>query len=374
MTRIWADLREAADDDVTAVREAAVHAGASAIVDDDAARLADLPPSVTRVYAGADTRSWSTWTESVPPRRHNADQMLLPVSTRDELDRLAAYGDEFVANVEVVDQRTLDVACASAVSRPRTVVSFADPTKIPLEIVIAAADRSTGELICRVADPEEAAIVLGVLEKGSEGVLYPAREPGDVSGMHSALSSGHPPLHLCTLSVEQIKHIGLGDRVCVDTCSHFELDEGILVGSFANGYVLCCSETHPLPYMPTRPFRVNAGALHSYVLRAGNRTGYLSELRSGMSVLAVQADGTARVVMVGRAKLERRPLMQIDAVAGNGTRVCITVQDDWHVRVLGPGGRVLNVTALGPGSEVLGYLVDDSRHVGYPVDEFCVEQ
>ena len=34
--------------------------------------------------------------------------------------------------------------------------------------------------------------------------------------------------------------------------------------------ILCVSETHPLPYMPTRPFRVNAGAIHSYTL-AGER-------------------------------------------------------------------------------------------------------
>ena len=38
----------------------------------------------------------------------------------------------------------------------------------------------------------------------------------------------------------------------------------VLVGSFGGGFLLCCSETHPLPYMPTRPFRVNAGAVSSY--------------------------------------------------------------------------------------------------------------
>ena len=51
---------------------------------------------------------------------------------------------------------------------------------------------------------------------------------------------------------------GTGDRVCVDTCSNFFRDEGLLVGAFGGGFLLCCSETHPLPYMPTRPFRVNS--------------------------------------------------------------------------------------------------------------------
>ncbi|MFD0742079.1 3-dehydroquinate synthase II [Phytohabitans flavus] len=50
------------------------------------------------------------------------------------------------------------------------------------------------------------------------------------------------------------------------------------------------------------------------------------------------------------------------------------VQDDWHVRILGPGAAVLNSTALQPGDRILGYLPQRERHVGYPIDEFCHEQ
>ena len=64
----------------------------------------------------------------------------------------------------------------------------------------------------------------------------------------------------------------MGERACVDTTTHFRRDEGILVGSHSKGMVLCVSETHPLPYMPTRPFRVNAGALHSYTVAEEGRT------------------------------------------------------------------------------------------------------
>ncbi|MEK8174123.1 3-dehydroquinate synthase II [Streptomyces sp. M19] len=146
---------------------------------------------------------------------------------------------------------------------------------------------------------------------------------------------------------------------------------GILVGSYSTGFILCCSETHPLPYMPTRPFRVNAGALHSYVLGPENRTNYLSELRSGSTTLAVNAEGRTRRVVVGRAKLESRPLLTITARSAEGVVVSLTVQDDWHVRVLGPGGKVLNVTELRQGDELLGHLATDQRHVGYPIGEFC---
>jgi 3-amino-4-hydroxybenzoic acid synthase len=144
--------------------------------------------------------------------------------------------------------------------------------------------------------------------------------------------------------------------------------DGIIVG-----FVLCCSETHPLPYMPTRPFRVNAGALHSYTLGPDNRTNYLSEVGSGSTLLGVGADGRTRRVVVGRAKLESRPLLEIRTHAEDGQLVSLTVQDDWHVRVLGPGGKVLNVTELQTGDELLGYLATDKRHVGLPIGEFCKE-
>jgi 3-amino-4-hydroxybenzoic acid synthase len=159
----------------------------------------------------------------------------------------------------------------------------------------------------------------------------------------------------------------------VDTCSYLNRDEGILVGSRSQGLVLCVSETHPLPYMPMRPFRVNAGAIMSYTLADHEHTRYLCELRAGATVLAVRADGRTRPVTVGRVKIETRPLLAVDAVAPSGETVNLILQDDWHVRVLAPGGVVRNSTELRPGDEVLGFLPGRERHVGYPIDELCHE-
>ena len=77
---------------------------------------------------------------------------------------------------------------------------------------------------------------------------------------------------------------------------------------------------------------------------------------------------------MGRVKIESRPLLSVDAVAPDGRTVNLILQDDWHVRVLGPGGAVLNSTHLTPGDKLLGYLPHEDRHVGYPIDEFCREQ
>jgi 3-amino-4-hydroxybenzoic acid synthase len=364
----WIDLRPVPPEHREGVVDAAIHAGVDAIVDGDPATLETLPPTVKRVLVG----------DRSDVSRDESFIVLHSVADTSDLDALrAAQRDSsraVAALVNVTDDRTLRLACDSAIALPYTIVQFRDPTKIPLEIVIAAADRSAGQLVCQAADVEEAQVIVDVLEKGSEGVLMAPRTAADVFALAEMLRVTTPELTLAKLTVQAVAHLGLGDRVCIDTCTHFEKDEGMLVGSYAHGFILCCSETHPLPYMPTRPFRINAGALHSYVLGQDNRTNYLSELKSGHAVLAVGADGRTRRIVVGRIKLESRPLLAIDAVSEDGVAVNLIVQDDWHVRVLGPGGTVLNVTELRPGDQMLGYVATDKRHVGWPVGEFCMEK
>jgi 3-amino-4-hydroxybenzoic acid synthase len=407
----WIDLREVPRPQLQAVVDAAVHTRMAGVLAGDAELLGSLPPTITRVLmagtpataarkpgtkeakGGRDPRETGSAADAKPsagaatgakpsPPATGAgtgiDVLLRTFSDQQELDSLAADdrtagGTPVAGLIDVRDDRTLRLSCAGAMALPYTVIHFADPTKIPLEIVLAAAESAEGKLVTVVDDLEEAAIVFDVLERGSDGILYAPSSADEVFALARLLEATTPQLELSTLTVESIRHVGLGDRVCVDTCSHFEEDEGILVGSYSSGFVLCCSETHPLPYMPTRPFRVNAGALHSYTLGPGNRTNYLSEVGSGSALLAVGADGRTRRVVVGRAKLESRPLLEIRTHAEDGRLVSLTVQDDWHVRVLGPGGKVLNVTELQTGDELLGYLATDKRHVGLPIGEFCKE-
>ncbi|MFF3378531.1 3-dehydroquinate synthase II family protein [Streptomyces sp. NPDC002680] len=400
----WIDLREVPRPQLQAVVDAAIHARMAGVVASDAELLGTLPPTVTRVLVpggpspaavtptavkklgdkeakeakAGDKEAKSPSGGGASPSGGGIDVLLRKFGTQDELDALAAdhraSTDKQVSGfIDVRDDRTLQLSCAGAMVLPYTVIHFADPTKIPLEIVLAAAESAEGKLVTMVDGLEEAAIVFDVLERGSDGILFTPRSADEVFALARLLEATTPQLELSTLTVESIRHVGLGDRVCVDTCSHFEEDEGILVGSYSSGFVLCCSETHPLPYMPTRPFRVNAGALHSYTLGPDNRTNYLSEVGSGSALLAVGADGRTRRVVVGRAKLESRPLLEIRTHAEDGRLVSLTVQDDWHVRVLGPGGKVLNVTELQTGDELLGYLAADKRHVGLPIGEFCKE-
>lgn len=368
MKLCWIDLRETASRDRTAVIEEALHQRVEGLLSDDVADLEGLPPTVRKVYLPR---------EPAPGYVGNADIVLVDqragTAAAEEV-RFAHPGVTVGSYVEVRDAASLDAACASAQADAWSLVAFQDPTKIPLEIVLAAADGAEGSIITAVRDVEEAQIVFGVLERGSDGVLMPARAVGEVTRLKRAAENGALHLDLVELEITGAERAGMGERVCVDTCNYLGKDEGILVGSHSKGMILCVSETHPLPYMPTRPFRVNAGALHSYTLAGDARTCYLSELEAGRKVLAVDIFGAARLLTVGRVKIETRPLLKLDAVAADGTEVNLIVQDDWHVRVLGPGGAVLNSTELSAGDKVLGYLPTADRHVGYPISEFCLER
>jgi 3-amino-4-hydroxybenzoic acid synthase len=362
----WLDVRSAGTAR-GALMEEAVHQRLDAIVADDPAHLADLPPTVRRVLLPASGQEL----DNLGP----VDVVLLPPGDPARAV-LAGHNPDVVvgAFVEVIDAPTLDLACAAARTEPWCLLHFRDPTKIPLEIVLAAAADAAGSLVIVVADVQEAAVVLGVLEHGPDGVLMAGRAVGDATALRRVALPSTGELELVELTVVATEHVGMGERACVDTCSYLRPDEGLLVGSHSKGMILCVSETHPLPYMPTRPFRVNAGAIHSYTMSQHGRTQYLSELRSGSKVLAVDTKGTTRLVTVGRVKIETRPLISVTAHTLDGQPVNLILQDDWHVRVLGPGATVLNSTELRRGDKVLGHLPTADRHVGYPIDEFCQEQ
>ena len=112
----------------------------------------------------------------------------------------------------------------------------------------------------------------------------------------------------------------------------------------------------------------------SYVLPRPDRTHHLGDLGQGDVVTAVRSNGATRPLVVGRTKTETRPLLLVKARSADGESASVILRNDWHVRVLGPGGLVHNVTELQPGSLVLGYSAAAARHVGMPVEEFCLER
>jgi 3-amino-4-hydroxybenzoic acid synthase len=223
-------------------------------------------------------------------------------------------------------------------------------------------------------DVDDAIVTLGVMEVGADGVMFSPQAHEVLDAFTSRLEKlERAKVKLEVGTLVRTAPIGMGYRSCIDTTTLFSPTEGILVGSTSQGGLLCCPEVFYLPYMELRPFRVNAGAVHSYVYNFGDRTDYMSELRAGSPVMIVDRSGVARRASVGRMKTEVRPLRLIEVEFAGGERINTIMQDDWHVRIFSDDARPLNITELRPGDKVLGHLSRPGRHVGIKVDEHIIE-
>jgi 3-dehydroquinate synthase II len=273
-----------------------------------------------------------------------------------------------VEEVEITDKKTEQRAVKKATQGP-VIVSTTDWTVIPLENLVAQSDR----IIARVHDPEEAELALTVLEKGVHGVLVSTGDPQVVREIARRIKGAAAQVHLETFTISGIRAVGMGDRICVDTCTLLSPGQGLLVGDTSAGFLLVHAETLSNPYVAPRPFRVNAGAAHAYLLMPSGRTSYLSELRAGDQVLVVDAEGRGREAIVGRVKIERRPLLHIAAESG-ASRVSLMLQNAETIRLVRPDGSAVSVVDLQEGDQVLGYAVEGGRHFGMAVKESIIEK
>lgn len=77
--------------------------------------------------------------------------------------------------------------------------------------------------------------------------------------------------------------------------------------------------------------------MHAYVAMAGGRTAYLSELHTGSQVLVVDAVGRSRTALVGRVKIESRPLLLVK-VDLDGQKHSVLLQNAETVCLVALGG------------------------------------
>ena len=251
----------------------------------------------------------------------------------------------------------------------KVVVKTTDWTVIPLENLIAR----TGNILVEVEDLEEAKTVAGILEKGVDGLIISNRNPVKVKEIINETKYDLQTIDLVKLKIEGVRPLGMGDRVCIDTCTMMGLGEGALVGNSSQALFLIHAESLENPYVSPRPFRINAGPVHAYVLVPGGKTRYLSELKAGDEVLGVNYKGRINSMLVGRVKIERRPLILIEAMGPNGpaTTIC---QNAETIRLAGSGGETVSVVKLRPGDEVVGYVEEAGRHFGHKIKETITER
>lgn len=263
-----------------------------------------------------------------------------------------------------------ETAILSSPGETMWVVFPRDREVIPLENLVAWRRK----ILVAARTPEEVALYRGILERGVHGVVLIADSSAGMRLLASAARREPEKTALVEGIVAEILPLGIGDRVCVDTCTLIEGNRGMLVGNSSAGMFLVCAENIPNPYVLPRPFRVNAGGVHSYCRLPGGRTAYLSELAAGSEVLLVGETGEGETASVGRVKVERRPLLLVRAKTPSGAVHSVILQNAETIRLVGPGGAAVSVAKLAEGDAVLLAEEAAGRHFGVAVEETIHEK
>lgn len=254
------------------------------------------------------------------------------------------------------------------------IIELDDWRIIPLENIIASLQSTSIEIFAVAKSIDEVETLFTILELGVDGVVITANSPDEIKKVSNIIHKSK--FEIRPAVIEEIVDVGMGERVCIDTVSMLNQGEGMLVGNKSNFLFLIHNESIGSSFTSPRPFRVNAGAVHCYTIIPGGTTNYLSELESGSQVFIVNDKGLARVVVVGRAKIESRPLKLFRAKISDNEHGSIIVQNAETIRFLGKDGSILPVTHVKVGDSILVYSKPPTgRHFGMEVsNEYILEK
>lgn len=250
---------------------------------------------------------------------------------------------------------------------------------IPAENLIAAYQTTETKLFAVVETAQDAQAMFEMLQVGVDGCVLRTDDVQQIITFAGLKARMHQPSispeSLSVATITEVKPVGTGERVCIDTCSLLSEDEGLLVGSSSRALFHVLSEAAVTSYVPSRPFRINAGPVHSYCATPGGKTKYLCELRAGDEVLVMGPGGQTRTAVVGRAKIETRPLLMISAKVDE-TTCTVFVQNAETVRLsvrTGDKLQMSSVTQLKQGDQLIVKTESGARHVGMAIEENLVE-
>ena len=267
-----------------------------------------------------------------------------------------------------------DVYTAAKKGLDFVVIEVKDWKIIPLENIIAKLHKVHTKIFAIAKTPKEVRKMFSILEVGVDGVIFSASSISEVRKVMIYL--GTKSFEMRPAKITEIKEVGDGERVCVDTASMLHKGEGMLVGNRSNFLFLVHNESVGSSFTSPRPFRVNAGAVHCYTLSPDGTTNYLSEVETGSEVLILNSKGNARRATVGRSKIERRPMLMIKATVGGGETGGIIAQDAETIRFVKSNGQLVSVTHLKRGDTVMVHSKPAvGRHFGMAVsDEYILEK
>ena len=300
----------------------------------------------------------------------DCDINVLEIFDENKVKKLKEAGKTVAVKISIRGREDeKNIAKAVELSSDYIILDCPDWKVIPLENVIAMT-RGKTKLLAEVSSAKDAKLALETLELGADGVVLKTSSPDELLKTAAIIQKPALKIELVPAKVVELKQIGTGARVCVDTVDLMKLGEGILAGCQSNGLFLVQAEVYESPYVETRPFRVNAGPVSLYTLSSLSKTRYLSELKAGDEILIVNRQGRVRSTHVGRVKIERRPLLLIEAEY-EGKRVKTIVQNAETIRLVTKKGSK-SVAELKTGDEILAYVTEGGRHFGTLVKEETV--
>ncbi len=303
-----------------------------------------------------------------------ADIVLVSISDVERIRDLKGQGSTVGARIVVESKEDID-QIQPELEFDYLVVDCPNWKIIPTENLIALGV-GKWRLIVRIEDPGEARSLLETLELGADGVLLNTREESDLESLSETVRTtatrreeleDSPRIPLVTAKVVEIRELGIGARVCVDTCNLMSKGEGMLVGCQSSGLFLIQAETEESLHVASRPFRVNAGPVSSYIAVSPQKTQYLCELEGGDDLLVVDRTGRTRREIVGRIKIELRPFTLV-VCEHEGNSYKSIVQTAETVRYVTKDGSKA-ATEIAEGDEVILSVTKGGRHFGTLVEE-----
>jgi 3-dehydroquinate synthase II len=293
--------------------------------------------------------------------------------TVEELKKAASSGKVSGYFKKVLGNDDVDeIARASEAGAEFVVVDAPDWKILPLENIIAKLHKSRTKVYATAKNAKEVRTMFAVLELGVDGVILSTNSDKEIEESRQYLDT--VTFQIEPAKIVEIKDVGIGERVCVDTVSMLRTGEGMLIGSRSNFMFLVHNESMGSAFTSPRPFRVNAGAVYCYTITPDGKTKYLSEIESGTEVVIVNKNGLSRRATVGRSKIETRPLRLVRAQIDNESGTVI-LQNAETIRLMTKNGKLLSITEAKVGDEILAYAKSPSgRHFGIEVKEYVLER
>ena len=297
-----------------------------------------------------------------------SDYILLEKGAKKPKGKKVGRKFEVLSNADIEDILSAAKMCLDFV-----IVEVKDWKIIPLENIIAKLHKINTKIFAVANTPKEVRKMFSILDVGVDGVIFSASSINKVREAMAHL--GGKSFEMQPAKIIDIKPVGDGERVCVDTASILRSGEGMLIGNRSNFLFLVHNESVGSSFTSPRPFRVNAGAVHCYTLSPDGTTIYLSEVETGTEVLIFNSKGDARRATVGRSKIERRPMLMIKAQVGDEIGGIIA-QDAETIRFIRPSGQLVSVTHLKKGDTVMVHAKPATgRHFGMEVsNEYILEK